>query len=80
MVRFMTTIEVKVKPSSRVSCLESLADGTWYTQLKSRPVDGKANMELVALVAKHFGVPKGSVTIKTGTKGRRKLVIIDDAV
>jgi len=75
----MTTIEVTVKPNSRVSQLEVLADGSWLAQIKSPPIDGKANKELVALVAKHFGVSKASVTIKTGTTGRRKLVKIDDA-
>ena len=49
-----TIIQVKVKPNSRASRLEQQEDGTWLAQLKSPPVDGKANDELVALVARHF--------------------------
>ena len=40
----MTTIQVKVKPNSRVSSLEQGGDGVWLARLKSPPVDGKTNM------------------------------------
>ena len=75
----MTTIQVKVKPNARVSALEQQADGTWLAQLKSPPVDGKANEELIALVAKQFGCRKAQVAIRSGASGRMKLVQIDDA-
>jgi uncharacterized protein (TIGR00251 family) len=73
----MPTISVKVKPSARVSLLEETERGIWYAQLKSPPVDGKANSELIALVAKHFGCKKADVTIKSGASGRMKLVNVD---
>jgi uncharacterized protein YggU (UPF0235/DUF167 family) len=44
-------LQVKVKPRAKVSELTMAADGTWVAQLKSPPVDGKANEELVGLVA-----------------------------
>jgi uncharacterized protein len=50
-------LQVKLKPRSRISSFLQAADGTWLAQLKSAPVDGKANAELVALVAKHFKGP-----------------------
>jgi uncharacterized protein len=52
------TIQIKVKPNARVSSLEETADGTWLAQLKSLPIDGKTNEELIALVAKHFNCRK----------------------
>jgi uncharacterized protein (TIGR00251 family) len=67
-------LQVKVKPRARASSLELLADGTWLARLKSPPVDGKANAELIALVAEHFQCPKAAVTIKAGAGGRMKLV------
>lgn len=73
----MKTIQVKVKPNARASTLEEGADGIWLAQLKSQPVDGKANAELVALVAARFGCRKAEVTIKSGASGRMKLVRID---
>lgn len=69
-------IQVKVKPNSRVSLLEQREDGTWLAQIKSPPVDGKANEELLALVAKHFKRPKSDVWIKSGGSAPIKLVQI----
>ena len=42
----MKTIQVKVKPNARVSILEEAGGGPWLAQLKSPPVDGKANREI----------------------------------
>jgi uncharacterized protein len=72
----MSVIQVKVKPSSRESALEELSDGSFSATLKSPPVDGKANAELIALVAKHFKVSKSEVTIKSGAGARMKLVAV----
>lgn len=72
-------IQVKVRPSARESTLEQSADGTWLAQLKAAPVDGKANEELIALVAKRFECRKSAVTIKSGASGRMKLVRIETA-
>jgi uncharacterized protein (TIGR00251 family) len=69
---------LKVKPNARISQLTLQPDGTWLAQLKSPPVDGKANAELIDLVAGHFGCRKAQVTIRVGAGGRRKLVKIED--
>ena len=70
------TLRIAVKPRSRASELTPLDDGTWRARLKAPPVDGKANAELIQLVARHFGVPKSMVTIAAGTAGRTKRVVI----
>ena len=70
-------LHVRVKPRARVSLLTAQNDGAWLAQLKSPPVDGKANDELVALVARHFGCSKSAVSIKSGASGRTKLVRIE---
>jgi hypothetical protein len=70
-------LQVKVKPGSRASGLELLPDGTWLARLKSPPVDGKANAELVTLVAERFHCPKSSVSIRAGAAGRVKLIRVD---
>lgn len=73
----LTTIQVRVKPNSRVSVLEQEHDGTWVAHVKSAPVDGKANEELIALVARRLGCRKSEVKIKSGASSRIKLVQID---
>ncbi len=71
------TLQVKVKPRANTSSLVQASDGTWVAKLKSPPVDGKANEELVALVAKHFKCHKAAVAIKAGASGRTKLVKVE---
>ena len=70
-------LQVKVKPKARTSSLVQVTDGTWLARLKSPPVDGKANEELVALVAEHFHCSKAAVAIKSGASGRTKLVKVE---
>lgn len=70
-------LQVKVKPNARTSALAQSPDGTWVAQIKSPPVDGKANKELIALVAEHFGCAKSAVSIKSGASGRMKLVLVE---
>lgn len=69
-------IEVRVKPRSSVSELARESGGAWVAKIQSPPVDGKANAELIGLVARHFGCAKAAVTIKSGASGRTKLVRI----
>lgn len=68
---------VKVKPNSQQQKIEELADGSLIVHLKSPPIDGKANEELIKLLAKKFDVPKSAITIKSGVTSRNKLIIID---
>jgi uncharacterized protein (TIGR00251 family) len=75
-----TVIAVKVKPNSRASALVQLEGGVWLAQIRSPPVDGKANEELLALVASHFGCRKSAVSIKSGASARTKLVRIDGPI
>jgi uncharacterized protein len=70
-------IQVKVKPNARVSTFAQTEGGTWLAQVKAAPIDGKANKELIALVAGHFRCRKSAVSIKSGASGRMKLVRIE---
>ena len=70
------TLRVKVRLKARVSSLEQGVDGVWIARLKSPPVDGKANRELIALVASRFECPKSAVTIKAGAAARLKVLAL----
>jgi uncharacterized protein (TIGR00251 family) len=69
-------IQVRVKPNARASRLERTNEGTWIAQLKAPPRDGRANEELIGLVAEHFHCQKAAVSIRSGASGRVKLVQI----
>lgn len=66
--------EVTVKPNSKKGPLviENGQDLTIY--LREKPIDGEANAALIKFLAKHFHVAKSCIRIKTGARGRRKLV------
>jgi uncharacterized protein (TIGR00251 family) len=70
-------LQVKVKPNARVSSLTQEPDGSWTARVKAPPVEGKANEELIRLVAAHFRCPKSAVTIKSGASGRTKRIEVD---
>ena len=62
---------------NQYSSLMQGEDRKWLARLKAAPVAGRANEELIALVAAHFGCRKSAVTIKSGLSGRTKLVRIE---
>ena len=67
-------VTVKVKPNSKKPRLEQAADGALTAYLKSPPVEGKANDELIVRLAEHFGIPKSRIRIKSGLSSKTKLV------
>jgi uncharacterized protein (TIGR00251 family) len=71
-------LRIQVKPNARESALERKPDGGWLARLKAPPVDGKANAELIALVAAHFGLRRAQVAIKSGAGARIKTIVLSD--
>ncbi|NET01295.1 MAG: DUF167 domain-containing protein [Sphaerospermopsis sp. SIO1G2] len=69
--------QVKVKTNARQQKIIEQEDGSLIVSLKSSPVDGKANAELLKLLANKFNVPKSSVKIKSGLSSRQKIIEID---
>jgi uncharacterized protein len=70
-------IQVRVKPNARTSTLTQAADGSWLAKVKAPAIEGRANAELIALVAQRFHCVQAAVSIKSGASGRLKLVKID---
>jgi hypothetical protein len=70
-------LQVKVKPNSKKQNIEEAADGSLTVHLKSAPVDGKANKELIEVLAERFSVAKSQIRIKSGLSSRTKVIEID---
>jgi uncharacterized protein (TIGR00251 family) len=70
-------IQVKVKLNARVSALDEAADGSFVAHIKSPPIDGRANAELIELVARRFQCRRAAVSIKAGASSRTKWVEIE---
>jgi len=68
-------IRIQVKTgSSRGDQIEQQADGNYLVYLKAKPIDGAANVALIRLLSKHFGVPKSRVNIKNGASSHYKTI------
>jgi hypothetical protein len=65
---------VRAQPRARASRVSALRDGELVVQLAAPPVDGQANAELVAVLARVFSVTKRDVEVLRGESGRSKLV------
>lgn len=44
--------------------------------IKSKPIKGEANKEIIKKIAKHFGVSTSLVQIKSGHKSKQKIIQI----
>ncbi|MCP6757508.1 MAG: DUF167 domain-containing protein [Fischerella sp. CENA71] len=70
-------IKVKVKPNSKFKNIQEISDGSLNIHLKSPPIDGKANEELIKILSEKFDVAKSKIRIKSGMSSRQKLIEID---
>jgi len=44
--------------------------------IKSKPINGEANKEIIKKIAKHFGISTSLVQIKSGHKSKQKIIQI----
>lgn len=66
--------QITVKPGSKKGPLVVGQGTELVVYLREKPVDGAANTALIKILADYLQVPKTSITIKTGARGRKKLV------
>jgi uncharacterized protein (TIGR00251 family) len=70
-------IDVKVVPrASRSEVGDAMADGALKVKVAAVPEDGKANEELCAVLARHFGVARRDVELISGATSSRKRIRI----
>lgn len=71
---------MKVIPrAARSEIAGTMADGTLKARVAAPPEKGRANEELRALLAAHFGVAKNQVEVVSGHTAGLKLVRIGEA-
>jgi hypothetical protein len=69
-------INIKVIPGSSQSGISGVLDGVIKLKLHSPPIEGKANIECIELLSKALSIPKSSIEIVNGSKGKTKSVLI----
>ena len=70
------SLTLHIQPGAKKTEFAGLHGDALKIRLPAPPVDGKANAELVALLADHFACRRADIAIKAGAGGRMKLVTI----
>ena len=73
-----TLVEVDVQPGSKQSGVVGFEPwrGRLKVAVRSPPVDGAANAELVEIMAESLGVKSSRVSVEAGATNRRKTIAI----
>ncbi len=66
---------VKVQPRSSKAGIGGEIGGRLKIKLSSPPIEGKANKELIELVAKRLKIAKSAVSLVKGEKGKEKSLL-----
>jgi uncharacterized protein (TIGR00251 family) len=72
-------VRVRVVPRSKKRAVSDLGNNSLRVRVLSPPTQGRANKELIALLAQYYKRSKSSITIKKGTTSRDKLIEIKDS-
>jgi uncharacterized protein len=70
-------VTVRVQPRAARAGLAGVRAGAVLVRLNAPPVDGKANDELIGVMAAACDRPRSAVRIVSGERGRMKRVRID---
>lgn len=70
-------IQVRAQPRSSKAGVDGLwGDDAVKVKIRSAPVDGKANKELVETLADAFGISKSAVVFKSGETSKTKRILL----
>ncbi|MGE3772061.1 MAG: DUF167 domain-containing protein [Gammaproteobacteria bacterium] len=67
-------LNLHIQPRARAPGIDGLHGPRLRVRLAAPPVDGKANEELIGLLALAFALPRGAVRITHGAHGGAKTV------
>ena len=69
-------LNVKAQPRSSKAGIDGLLGDAVKVRIRCAPVDGKANKELVEMLADAFDVPKSMVVFKSGETSKTKRILL----
>ena len=70
-------ISVAVKPNSKHLETVEEVEGEFVVCVKAAPLEGRANVRVTELLAKHFGVAKTKIKLVRGATSRHKVFEVD---
>ena len=72
------SLKIKVFPRAREQKIQKIGEGEYTVRVLSPPTEGKANKEVIAVLASHFHLPPSRVRIVRGKKSRQKIIVLED--
>ena len=72
-------INVRAAPRSSRAGIDGTLGDALKVRIRSAPVDGKANKELIEVLADAFGLPKSAVEFKGGETSKTKRLLLRGA-
>lgn len=69
-------VSVRAQPRSSKSGVEGILGDALKVRIRSAPVDGKANKELVETLADAFSLPKSRVSFAGGETSKNKRILL----
>jgi uncharacterized protein (TIGR00251 family) len=69
-------LRVRAVPRSKTASVEKIENNLLKVHLRSPASDGRANRELLEVLAEHFGVKKSEIKILKGLMSRDKMVSV----
>ena len=71
------TLRVKVQPNARRQEIRETGKHEYSVRVLAPPSEGKANKEVIKIIASHFQLPLSRVRIIKGQKSRQKLIVLE---
>ena len=74
-------INVYLTPGAKKSCINGVIttiDNKMYLKISvnSKPIENKANLELIKVISEYFNITKSNIEIKRGSKSRYKQIYL----
>lgn len=78
-------LNIYLTPGAHKSCITGLMqtiDNKTYIKVSvnSKPIENKANLELINIISENFDIPKSNIEIKRGSKSRYKQIYIKNYI
>lgn len=70
------TVGIRVVPNAERNAVAGEYDGNLKVKIKAKPVDNRANDELIKYMAGILEKRKYEITIKSGERGRNKSILV----